>query len=100
MENKKIYKKDIIDEIVKMTKLSQSDVRKVVNAFFSLTKAYLLKDYKIEIRGFGIFKVSNRKERRGYNPVTMEIISIPGKKTVSFVASSYMKDELNRVDRS
>ena len=100
MENNKVFKTDIIDEIVQMTNLNQCDVRKVVNAFFSITMAYLLKETKVEIRKFGVFKVSIRKSRRGYNPVTMESIIIPGKKTVTFTPSSYFKNELNRVDRS
>ena len=49
----------------------------------------------IEIRGFGTFKVKERKERMARNPRTGESVGVPAKKVPYFKASNELKARLN-----
>ena len=50
------------------------------------------KEQMIRLPGFGTFKVSERKARKGRNPVTGEEISIQAKKVVRFVPGKNLKN--------
>lgn len=56
-----------------------------------ITKA-LRKGEKINITGFGIFKVSDRKAREGVNPRTGEKIQIKASKKPKFTAGKLLKE--------
>jgi DNA-binding protein HU-beta len=52
------------------------------------------KDKSVQLIGFGTFKVSNRKARKGRNPKTGAAMTIKASKNVRFVASSALKKGL------
>lgn len=52
------------------------------------------KDKNVQLIGFGTFKVSSRKARKGRNPKTGEAMTIKASKSVRFVASSAIKKGL------
>lgn len=52
----------------------------------------------LNIKGFGTFKVEERAARKGRNPSTGQEIDIPASKTVKFIPSSVLKDEINGKD--
>jgi len=54
----------------------------------------LRKGEKINITGFGIFKVSDRKARVGLNPRTGEKIDIPASKKPKFTAGKLLKEAI------
>ena len=54
----------------------------------------LRKGEKINITGFGIFKVSDRKARVGLNPRTGEKINIPASKKPKFTAGKLLKEAI------
>ncbi|MBI2627057.1 MAG: HU family DNA-binding protein [Parcubacteria group bacterium] len=54
----------------------------------------LRKGEKINITGFGIFKVSDRKARVGLNPRTGEKINIPASKKPRFTAGKLLKEAI------
>ena len=45
--------------------------------------------------GFGTFKVTERKAKKGRNPATGEAIQIPAKKAPIFKAGKALKDAVN-----
>ena len=49
----------------------------------------------MDIFGFGKFEVTERGERDGINPVTMEKIRIKASKNVKFRPSKSLKDKVN-----
>lgn len=66
-------------------------------AFSSLIggiKASLKKGKRVTFSGFGSFEVKVRKARKGRNPKTGEIISVPKKKRIKFNPSNSFKNSL------
>ena len=53
------------------------------------------RDEKIELRGFGSFRIRKRRSRQGRNPKTGEEIEIPASKTVKFKPAEKLKEEVN-----
>ena len=68
-------------------KLADEIVENVINAV-----SYALNtDGKLQITGFGRFKVTERAARTGVNPKTGEKIDIPASKVISFKAGEKLK---------
>lgn len=85
-------KQDIVDEIYQQTGLPKKDIQLVVNLFLDSVRNALLREERIELRGFGVFNVKQRKGRVGRNPKTKEIIHIPPRKVISFKPSKLVKE--------
>lgn len=51
---------------------------------------------KVNITGFGIFKVSDRKAREGRNPRTGETIHIPASKKPRFTPGKLLKEAIKQ----
>ncbi len=68
----------------------------VVDTLFSSIMEALEQGNSIEIRGFGTFKVRERKARMGQNPKTGESVAIPARRIPVFTPSRIFR---NRVDQ-
>jgi len=51
---------------------------------------------RVQLVGFGTFKVTERAEREGRNPQTGAVITIPATKTPSFSAGAELKKSVNK----
>ena len=88
-------KADLIDEVSKVTELSRKDSEVIVETLFdSIIKALKTGD-KLEVRGFGSFRIRERKARQGRNPKTGEKVSVSEKKVPYFKPSKEVKDLIN-----
>ena len=63
----------------------------IVEAVLEGITTALAKGEKVELRGFGTFKVKESKPRTGRNPKTGEEIQIPAKKVVKFTPAKELK---------
>lgn len=63
-----------------------------LDAFVDQITDYMRKGEKVNITGFGIFKVADRKAREGLNPKTGERIHIPASKKPRFTAGKALKE--------
>ena len=77
-------KAEIVDEIAERTGLTKKDVADTVDQFLEAVSRALAAGKHIEIRGFGTFKVKDRKSRLARNPRTGEEVAIPSGKTIRF----------------
>ena len=57
----------------------------------------LVKDGRIELRNFGVFKVKKRKPRQGRNPRTGEKVLVPERTVVTFKAGEEMEERVARL---
>ena len=88
-------KADLVDEVSKVTELSRKDSEVIVETLFdSIIKALKTGD-KLEVRGFGSFRIRERKARQGRNPKTGEKVNVPEKKVPYFKPSKELKDLIN-----
>ena len=88
-------KQDLIARIVKETGATKTQATRIVTVFLaSVTKA-LKKGEAVTFVGFGSFKTSVRKARKGRNPLTGGTIRIPKRKAVRFSAGKALKKAVN-----
>ena len=90
-------KSDLVEKIVSLNPdVYQKDIVKVVDIFFgTLTKA-IVKNDRIELRGFGTFDVKNREARIARNPKNGSIVAVPNKKVPFFRMGKGMKERINK----
>lgn len=85
-------KAELIDKIASGTGLSKADSARALDATLNSIKGALKKGQKVTLVGFGTFSVSKRKSRKGRNPRTGEVITIPAAKIPKFTAGKALKD--------
>ena len=84
-------KGDLVKEVAKVLSTKKEAQAAVDCVFEGINKALKKKD-PVTVVGFGSFKVSKRKARKGRNPQTGEEIKIKAKKVPKFVAGKALKD--------
>ena len=77
-------KSQLIEELAKHENLTLKKAEMVVNAIFENMAEVLAENERIEIRGFGSFKIKIYGGYKGRNPKTGEIIKVEGKKLPFF----------------
>ena len=83
---------DLINELKNQTLLSRKDAEKFVETFFGAVSDTLMKNDRVEIRGFGSFTVKKYKPYVGRNPKTGTKISVPPKKLPFFKVGRELKE--------
>ncbi len=81
-------KAELVAAIAEKSGLSKASAKKALDAFLETVTDALSKGDRVSLVGFGTWKVSQRKERKGRNPRTKEVITIPAKKVVKFSAGA------------
>ena len=89
-------KTELVDAIAASAGLTKKDAEKAVKAFTEVVGKELKKGGKVQLVGFGTFKVSERAARTGINPSTKQQIQIPAKKVPTFTAGSELKAAVNK----
>ena len=74
--------------------LSGNDAERIVDIFFESMKNALIQGKRVEIRGFGSFKLNQYKPYTGRNPKTGAPINIPSKKLPFFKAGKELKERV------
>ena len=88
-------KADLVEEVTQIGDLTRRDGEVVVDTVFDAVIQALQAGDKIEIRGFGSFRIRQRKPRTGRNPKTGEKVEVPAKKIPFFKPSKELKDLVN-----
>ena len=91
-------KADLVEEVIRVADLSKKDAEHVVNTVFSQILEALQSDDKIELRGFGSFRVRRRRSRLGRNPKTGERVDVPSKRIPYFKPGKELRDLINDHD--
>ncbi len=93
-------KKDIVDKIKSNCDLSLEESKIMLEVVLETMKDFLIKpkkNYRIEIRGFGVFEIKETKARsNARNPKTLESFNIPARRKLSFKAGKSIKTELKK----
>ena len=86
-------KSGLIERVAEQTShISKRDSLIVVNTIFDSMTEALKRGERIEIRGFGTFRVKVRKEREGRNPKTGEGVHIPTMRRAFFKVGQELKE--------
>ena len=89
-------KADLVERIANSTGLTKKDTAMAVDHLISAVKDALREGRHIEIRGFGTFKVKQRKSRTARNPRTGEPVQLPPRKVAVFKVSKELKDRISQ----
>lgn len=89
-------KADLIEEVSAVSRLSKKSSEAVVNTFFESMAEALQRQEKIELRGFGSFKLRRRGARVGRNPKTGERVDVPAKVVPYFKPGKDLRELVNK----
>ena len=87
-----MIKADIINQVAEEAAITKVKAIEAVEAVFEAMKAAMMRGERIELRGFGVFQVRDRKKGVGRNPKTgVEVAITPGR-TVRFKPGKDLKN--------
>jgi len=81
---KTLNKMDLTKEVARTLSIPDSQAGDAVQAVLNELEAAFQAGQKVELRGFGIWKVKDRAARTGRNPKTGAVVAIPAKRKVVF----------------
>ncbi len=88
-------KADLVEEVIRVSSLNKKQAESIVNTVFDSIIEALQRDDKIELRGFGSFRVRRRRSRQGRNPKTGNRVDVPPKRIPYFKPGKELKDLIN-----
>ena len=88
-------KSELVKALAEKALISIEDATLVVNTFVDSMKDSLLEGGRVEIRGFGSFKVKEYGGYAGRNPRTGEKVEVQPKRLPFFRAGKELKEYLN-----
>jgi len=92
-----VTKKDIVKTIAADADLTQLKVKEIVQRTFDEIIETLVRDGKIELRNFGVFKVTKRAARPARNPRTSAPVYVPEKCVVTFKPGKEMAGRIREL---
>src|SRR5713226_8473224 len=88
-------KPELIDELAKAAGLAKQESAGIVETVFECITAALVKGTKVELRGFGSFKVRQHRSRTARNPKVGTAVYVPAKKVPRVTTSKRLQKLLN-----
>jgi integration host factor subunit beta len=88
-------KAELVNKIMQKTDLGKKDAAVVVQTILDSIIESLQGGEKVELRGFGSFKIRVRGPRKGRNPKTGESVDVPAKKIPYFKPGKELRDLIN-----
>lgn len=89
-------KADLINVIAEKAKLQHKQAEMVVNLVFDMMIEALMKNDRIEIRGFGSFVNREYGAYQGRNPKTGEVVHVDPKRVPFFKVGKELKEMVDR----
>lgn len=93
--NDVMTKAELVDEVARAVQLTKKQAEAIVNIVFDSIVESLRAGEKIELRGFGSFRLRSRKSRLGRNPKTGERVEVPSKRIPYFKPGKELKEMIN-----
>lgn len=87
-------KADLVEEITRESGLSRNNTALVVDRLLDAIGQALMEGKHLEIRGFGTFKVRERRARRARNPRSGTEVLVPAKLVPVFKPSRELKAQV------
>lgn len=88
-------KANFVEALAQTLGQSKSESEKTLEGVVEVMKRALQRGEKIDLRGFGVFKVRDTKAREARNPRTGEKLSVPARKAAVFKAGKDLAALLN-----
>ena len=89
-------KADLVEKVANEAEMTKKDAEQLVEIIFDSIVNTLNNGEKIELRGFGSFRVRHRNACKGRNPKTGAAVSIPAKRVAYFKPGKDLKELINK----
>jgi integration host factor subunit beta len=89
-------KSELITALAESRDIHIDEASAVVNLFIDSIKNALIEGDRVEIRGFGSFKVKGYKGYTGRNPKSGEVVNVAPKRLPFFRPGKELKEFLNK----
>ena len=86
-----MVKGELVAQVAEQLNLTRKEATLIVNTVFKSIADSLAKGQKVELRGFGSFRVKERRARQGRNPRTGAPVYVPAKKVPFFKPGKDLK---------
>lgn len=88
-------KADLVEAVAINSDLSKRDAEVIVQTVLDSIVDSLKSGEKIELRGFGSFRLRERSSREGRNPKTGETVFVPAKRVPYFKPGKELRELIN-----
>lgn len=89
-------KAELVDNVAEKVNLTKKQTEIIVNILFNSITEALSDGDKVELRGFGSFRIRDRNPREGRNPKTGDTVHIPAKKVPFFKAGKELRELVDK----
>jgi len=96
MTNGSMTKAELVEEVSRVSDLTKKHSEVIVDTVFRSIIEALHRGEKIELRGFGSFRLRKREPRKGRNPKTGDKVDVPPKKVPYFKPGKELKELINK----
>lgn len=83
-------KSELVAAVAAKAEMSKAAAAVAVDAMLDSVIETVKKGESVQLIGFGTFSVAERAARKGVNPATKAVITIPARKAVKFKAGAKM----------
>lgn len=91
-----VTKAALVEEVSRAADLTKKHAEVIVDTVFRSIITALRRGEKIELRGFGSFRLRQREPRRGRNPKTGDRVDVPPKRIPYFKPGKELRELINR----
>ena len=95
MAGDSMTKAALVEEVARVAELTKKHSEVIVDAVFESIINALQRGEKIELRGFGSFRLRRREPRKGRNPKTGDRVDVPSKRVPYFKPGKELKELIN-----
>ena len=95
MASRGMTKAELVEEVARTAQITKKHAELIVNTVFESIVNSLKDGDKIELRGFGSFRIRQRGPRIGRNPKTGARVEVPSKRIPYFKPGKELKELLN-----
>ena len=85
----------LVEEVARVADLTKKHSEVIVDTVFRSIIEALHRGEKIELRGFGSFRLRRREPRKGRNPKTGEKVELAGKYVPHFKPGKELRERVN-----
>ncbi len=85
-------KAELVEKVANQIDLTKKQTEVVVNTVFQSITESLSEGKKVELRGFGSFRIRERNARVGRNPKSGDKVDVPAKKVPFFKAGKELRE--------
>ncbi len=96
MTDGSLTKAALIEEVAAAADLTRKRAEIIVDTVFGSIVKTLHRGEKVELRGFGSFRLRRREPHRGRNPRTGDRVDVPSKRIAYFTPGKELRELINR----